>query len=467
MAVYNNKNANGALSTVEFTPVSEGNFAFFYIDEAIHRDPFKQWLATQGQRIVGESEVSGKTVLVTRGEKPKEAILKALEERGEKMEFHHHQSGMDVWTVIATLGPIGQVLQVASSTMRNKLDWGLATFAGANLIAHGIAFAYGSQKSDDPNRLHFIKEKVSKDLEQHIPASELPGLDDHRASLHNDPHRRTLGESTNNFLKRYSVRIGELGLRYLGVFALAFPTDRWKAGANALAKGSLKEAFQAARNPSKLVFMAGAGSILGKTVALFSKVPDPYDPKPHGIIDHLREQYAFRAGGWIETLAFGTMAYDAFSDTNRKLVLNGKEYKDYLGGIGASLFTLRYMVRHWAKFGEKNVDMEELYAHVTDGLSKVSGDKLPQVIADVSAEIAEHFHDKKLDYGTVYTQLMTDLYRYHHIALDNLETKTPERAEKFKKKAEKNGFASEHKPHATYTDAVSVSKEPTLGAGLQ
>jgi hypothetical protein len=76
------------------------------------------------------------------------------------------------------------------------------------------------------------------------------------------------------------------------------------------------------------------------------------------------------------------------------------------------------------------MNMEELHAHISDSLAKVPPHELPQLIAECSASLVEHFKDKQLDYGKVYTQIMTDMYRYHHIALDNLGTEPEERIAK-------------------------------------
>src|SRR5262249_31361674 len=142
---------------------------------------------------------------------------------------------------------------------------------------------------------------------------------------------------------------------------------------------------------------AGMGSLLGKTIALGSKPEDPYDPKPKTWLDTIREKFTFRTGGAIEALAFATYAADSFTNPDRRIVFKrgGKDYADFIGGLGSILFSIRYMVRHWAKFGVKDVNMEELHAHVTDSLAKMPPEKLPQLLADTAAEMTDHFKDKR------------------------------------------------------------------------
>jgi len=168
-------------------------------------------------------------------------------------------------------------------------------------------------------------------------------------------------------------------------------------------------------------------SLTGKTTALPSKAPDPYNPKPHTWLDTLREKFTFRTGGLIETVAFGMVGADAFMNKKISFKKGGKQYRDYISGIGGTLFTIRYLIRYWAPFGIKEMNMDEMYAHVTDSLAKMPPGKLPQLMAETAADLTDHFKDKHLEYGKVFTQLMNELYRYHHIALDNLGTEPEER----------------------------------------
>ena len=475
MAVYNVINPGSALTSVEFTPVPDGNFSFFHVKTPEQLDAVKQWLVSKevGQEIVGEALVDKHPVLVTHGDKTQADIMGMLTTRGDTLQLQKHAKGIDMWRVVSMLAVPGQALQIASSFMRKdkKLDWGLFVFGASNLTGHAISWVYGSQKSDDVNRLNFFKKHINETLDEHIPdGSSLPDIHDKRASLHTEPaHPPTVGEKVDGFLRRNSVYVGEIFCRYVGAVALAFPIDKWQG---AMKRGSLSEAYRSARNPSPLVHYAGLGSMAGKTTSFLAKSEDPYDPKPKTGLDTFREQYAFRTGGWMETAAFGTLTYDALTNPKRRILFRGNEYRDYVGGLGSALFTIRYIVRYWAKFGEKNVNMDEMYAHVADSLALVSPEKLPLLLAKTAAEITEHFKDKKLDYGQVYTQLMTDLYRYHHIALDNLGTEPEERAAKLKfnvtppdAQAANNQTRSKQMPvrAGNYAETYKIGLPETLG----
>jgi hypothetical protein len=431
MAVYNNTNKASLIESVEFTPVSDGNFTFFYVNKPENKDQVKQLITSKevGQEIIAETRVNGKQVLVTHGSKTKDEMMSWMQGRGDKLVFvPAPKKQMDTWKLIAMLAVPGQMMQMGSSMMQvgKKLDYGLFVFAASNLLGHVIGWTYGSQKTDDEHREDFFKTKINKRLNDHLPdGDELPDIQDNRAELRKEPTGdKTAMQKTNDFLAKNSVMFGEIFLRYFGAFALAFPINRWKPATKALMGGqSLKEVYNLARNPT-LTHYAGLMSLAGKTIAMTSKVPDPYDPKPHTWLDTIREKYTFRAGGWIESLAFGTMTYDAIK-SNRKIRFGDRETRDYLGIVGSSMFTVRYMVRHWAKYGEKAIDMNEIRAHVTDSLAKMPEDQMPQLLAETAADLTEHFKDKKLQYGQVYSQLMGDLYRYHHRSLKAFNNSAP------------------------------------------
>lgn len=396
MAVYHNQNKSSAITAVEFSPVVQGNFAFFYVDHPKQlANARKRLTETLDQKIITETEFNGNTVLVTQGDKTQAELQAALAADGDRFMFKHHSKGLTelAWPLRSALGIGGQCLQLTSSLMRGKKDWKLFTFATTNLVANGINVLFGAQQTEDIHRLRFLKSEVNDQLTPHLePGQQLPDPTEHRLSLRREQTRPlTRYERSVAFLRHHSVTLGELGLRYIGALSLA--TDK-----------------------APLRHYAGLGSITGKTTALLSKAPDPYDPNPHTAIDTFREQYSFRLGGLTEAASFLTLSYDAFA--HNKIQFRGKEYRDYLSGIGAAMFTLGYIIRSWAKFGVKNPNMDELYAHVSDSLAKTPPQDLPKLMADTSAYIATELKDKELDFGKVFTQLTTDLYRYHQISLD-------------------------------------------------
>lgn len=465
MAVYRNNKQESPITSVEFSPVSDGNFTFFFIDSPISVKGVKEWLQDKkvSQEIIAETQVSGHPVLVTHGDKPPEHILAALKDRGEELTPYHRKKAFSeqVWPMGASIATVGQLMQLTSSYLRPKrdADWTLRLFAGSNLLASAWIFFYGAQRSKDPHRLTYLKRHFNEELGSHAPGGQdsLPDINDTRLRFHNESSEpKNIAGKMDDFLARNSVTVGEIGLRYLGATSLAFSSKNWGKAFNKLLEGEFKEAYKVGRTAtpipgtnkvSLLTHNAGMLSLTGKTIAIASKAEDPYNPKPSTWLDKVREKFTFNFGGALETIAFATVAYDGFKNKKisfkpaYKKVMEGekevlkriegvKEHADVISGIGSSLFTIRYIMRNWAPFGVREMDMPELYAHVTDCLAKMPPDKLPQLLADTAADITDHFQDKHLKYGEVFSQLLTDLYRYHHIALDNLGTEPEERLQK-------------------------------------
>src|SRR4051812_21529815 len=137
MAVYKNTTLNSSLTAVEFTPVSDGNFSFFYVNAPENAEAVKQWLTSKeiGQEVIAESKVRGQPVIVMHGAKSKEEMMKLLEARGDKLAFQPPPGKpMDTWRVISMLAVPGQAMQFASSFMKKKggLGWDTFIFAGSN-----------------------------------------------------------------------------------------------------------------------------------------------------------------------------------------------------------------------------------------------------------------------------------------------------------------------------------------------
>lgn len=444
MAVYQVTNQKSALAFVEFTPQASGNFCFFTVRTPEQKDAVKAWLtsAEMGQEIIGETALGGQAMLVARGEKSREELMKALEAHGDPLALYQPKIPFTekAWKTGAKMAFVGQGMQLTSGFLRpnRKIDWAQIGLAVPNLIATTWILLYGAQRSEDTNRLAYLKEHFNDKLAEHSPGGidALPDVDDRRSELHKDvPRPPTFGDKVDGFMKRHSVDVGEIGLRYMGAFSLAFKPDNWGKGLKALSSGGFRAAYDAARTVTpnaspltgpNLTHFAGLLSLAGKTVALSARTPDPYDPEPRSWLDRMREKYTFRLGGWMETLAFGSIAADGFINKKISFKKGGKPMIDFISGIGGTLFTIRYAIRHWAPFGIKEMNMDEMYAHVIDGLATLPPEKLPALLAQSAADITEHFKEKRLSYGDVYVRMMDDLYRYHHIAVDHADPQPEE-----------------------------------------
>lgn len=417
MTRYTNTASHGLLASVEFSPMQTGNMAFLHLRDAGSLEQVKARLPALGQEVLAQTMVKGAPMLVTRGAKSPSDIVALLEKDGERLTLHTPKKPFDAWKIRSILGFGGQTLQLISSFLRpsRQIDPSVFMFAVTNLAANTINLIYRGQEVDDPHRLNYVKQELNTKLAPHLAEGQAPpSVHDHRSALRGEVRNDKALSGFQNFMQKHSVNVGELGLRYLGAIGLAYPAPHWKA--------SFKAGEMPPRDPSNLRFYAGLSSVVGKTIALASKIPDPYDPKPKGWLNTLREKFTFLAGGLVEITSYSAFAYECFFNTTGKnarrgIRLNGHLQRDWIGGIGASMFVLGYITRSWAKYGQRHVNMEELYAHASDTIAKLPAEKVPQLLADTAAAMTEHFKDTpNLDYATIYSNLAADLYRYHHIA---------------------------------------------------
>lgn len=415
---YQAAQRKGMLKSVDFSTIEGGDaLAFFELYRQEDMAACERMLGTPplAQEILATTHVAGHPVLVTRGAHSAAQLLQALQQRGEAMEPapKPRKKSVDAWKIRSILGFGGQALQMTSSFLRpsRKVDTSVFVFAAANLAANTINLFYSKgEQVEDTHQLRYLKQRINRELSPHLAQGQQAiAVDDHRAALRPTAEPKPL-EKAKAFIEHHSVAIGELGLRYLGAIGLAFPARGW---GEALRNGRLP-----ALNPSRFRVYTGLSSIFGKTIALGSKIPDPYNPHPPSLLDHIRERGTFMLGGLVEITSFGVMAYDCFFNSVGKnagqgIMLNGKHYRDWMGGIGASMFVLGYIARLWAPFGERHVDMKELYAHASDMLAETPPEKTPQLLANTAASLSEHFDGKGPRFSEIYSNLIGDLKKFH------------------------------------------------------
>lgn len=456
MAVYNITNPESALDSVEFTPVSDGNFSFYHLKDAGKKDAVRDWLTKELEHeIVAETMVEGKHVIVTHGARTREQMLKILDNHGDTPKLKIHKDPPNYWAIRGGMSMVGQVLNLASACfqvekahpehatmnpaspkfnpkvtegmyVRKAMSSDIGMFAVLNLTANVVNMLYGGQKENATNQLHAIKNDINANLNDHITTTERTfDVRDDRSRFHDDiTAPKTKLEKLNDGIAKNSVRLGEIGLRFLGAMALVLPTRNIKTGYAALKSGGLKAGWDAAKNPNQMVLGAGGLYLGGKVLSFFSKVPDPYDTSEKSAITQFREDYIFKVGTVIEATAAGMLGYNAV--TKKKIGFANPNSPgmtprtDLFGGIGGVALTTGLAVRYKAKFGTKNLDAEEVFAHATDTLAKTAPEKLPQLMAESSATIKEHLVGEKIEFGEIFTKMMSDMYRYHHVALDNV-----------------------------------------------
>jgi hypothetical protein len=415
-------NKGGTIRSVEIVDRPEHLQIYIQLNKTLALNLVEDELGKLGYTIQSQAMVKGQPMLVAIGPRIEPQLISHLSVIGGPLTPAAEKKPFDAWKIRSLLGFGGQTLQLASSIMKNKVDGPLLLFASTNLAANTINLVYKGQKRDDPHQMHLLKTEINQLVSSRLPEQRLlPDINDNR-SLLREHIRDNAPHPAHHFMQRYSVNVGELGLRYIGAFGMAFPASDWKA---AMSEGRLPMTNKA----SPVRTFTGLASILGKTVATTAKVPDPYNPAPHSKLDEIREKYSFLGGGLIEAGAFSALAYDAYTnsspvmrngtlDTSRSIKFGGKYHRDWLSATGAALFVGGYIVRSWAKYGERRVDMHEVYAHASDAIALLPQEQIPQAIADVSAYLANHFKGKTdPKFGEIYNKISDDLSVEHHITL--------------------------------------------------
>lgn len=481
MSVYQNTNPNAPVVSVEFAPLPEGNFTFFRIRDAEKVEDLKKWLTSSevGQEIIAQTQTQsdGTQILVTHGHKRSEDISALLARTGENFEIPKEKTKFDPWKWRGRFSNIGQTFNLISGFQNEgKLTGPKIMFAALNFAASGVNATFGGQKSEDEYQLRHLKSNINHLLAGRLPpGTDLPNVDEDRVAMRADDEApKTLGQKCNELMRKNSVRIGEIGLRYLGSVALAFPMTKWKPAAKLIGEGSLKEAFHIAKNPDSTNFWTGVTYLTGKTIGLFSKVPDPYNPVPSTGMDKIREKYLFQASSLIETGAAGVLAVGNAKVKNpskhqiSRAAARGlpapAPARDLIGAAGGATLMAGLTTRLFAKFGTREVDMDELYAHTTDVLAQASPEQLPQMLADCAASIKDHFKEKAPEYGAIYLKLMTDLYRYHRIALEKPAEQKAQEHQEMLAQAEpqkENSHAEAHPKRGGYAEHLAASETKT------
>lgn len=422
---YDNMREGSSLMQLELSPQPTGNTAFLSLSSPQDRDHYTDLLRASGlgYRVIAETKVNGHLMLVAKGTAAPSVLLEKLALNGDNLVEHTERKPANWWAIRGGLGMGGQILQLISAFTQVKKENGtwvrkgfspdLGIFAILNITANLGNFIYGGQQEKDPNRERFAKNLISTELAPHLRAGEK--LPSQNRSQRSDPAEHSSPwERFNEFAKRNSVRFFELGLRFVAAIALVIPfrkstlTKGWQ-----LAKqGEIMAAARAVRNPSNNLFYAGLAFTFGKVVAWFSKVPDPYDPKPHQFMDTIREKFLFPFGSAIESLAGIFIAKNAYFQQHLDFKdAAGTPYRDWLSTVGGSMFTAAYWIRLGAHFGTKQVDMSDVITYTAKTLARTSPEALPKLTADTAAILASHFKDKSLKFGEIYENIYIDLQR--------------------------------------------------------
>lgn len=424
MPIYQQQTPGAAITAVEFTTVAGKQVSIFHLADAAKKDELLQWLGTT-QQLVSESKKDGTTVLVTQGVASPDTVIGTLAQHGEMLALPApEKKKFNPWLWRGITSIIGQSLQIASSLSGkgSAADRSaLFGFASLNLTANFINILFGGQEKNDTHQLRYLKNQFNASIAPTVGENNLPNVEEKHAATRTE-QKRSSGEGVYNWLRKYSVTGGEIGLRTLGATSLAFPITRWAGGFKAFKQtGSLSKTLEAVRNTNNVTFYAGLATLLGKFTSFAAVEPDPYNPKPPSLIHQFREKVAFRLSSVIEGGAAMWMTHDRF--TKQKINIGGKIHPDYYGGVGNAVFVGGYGIRLAAPYGTREVDMKELTAHISDGLAKAPEEQRPQLLLNTALDLHAHFAnlppDKKnpKDIASLYQRIAEDLQKQHGIAV--------------------------------------------------
>lgn len=427
MARYINNSSSGALSAVEFADVGAERFSFLHIKPGADSAAIETLLASPPLSlglISRASEAGGGMLLVARGNAAPEGVLAALRSQGESLVPPLAPAKkLNPWAWRGYTSILGQGLQLMSGfktvggTAADR--WAIVGFATLNMIANLTNVMVGAQKKPDPHQLRFLKQQVNQQFAPDLSANDLPAIDEAQLAIrkqHHDAPEKTIGNRLHEWIEKYSVSGGEIGLRTIGSASLAFPVTSWKAGVKTLRETkSLTAAFRTIRNPNPVTFGVGLMMLTGKFTSLASKEPDPYNPKPPTMLDRFREKVTFPLSSIIEGSSAVWMATDRYK--RQKIMIGGKPVPDYYGTAGNAVFVGGYGMRLMATYGTREVDMAELNAHITEALAKAPREKLPAMLSSAAMMLQQHFAAKNIPLSTYYTDLLRDLAEHHHITL--------------------------------------------------
>ena len=328
MTLYHNQETNSPIGALECVATngkhSREVMTFYYLSDPARLDEAKALLARTlpRQNLAGETNVGGQIVLITRGRETQGDIVRQLHGASQDFVKEVTPKKYNPWKWRGMLSNVGQSLQVVSAAFKNKqgFDSSVLGFALFNLAANMINVVFGAEKRPDVHRLRHLKAEFNNQIAPFVAEdAPLPDPDATQTKGRTTEKSETIGDKATGFLRRNSVTFGEIGLRYVGSLNLAFPFTRmFREAPKAFqaAEGSfgtkLMAGVKAARNKEGLLFAAGMGWLIGKTIGLGSKIPDPYDPKPHTTLDTIREKFLFKISTTFEILGAGTLMVTAF-----------------------------------------------------------------------------------------------------------------------------------------------------------
>lgn len=439
MAVYKNNNPDEKSIFASVDLDDTNNTAFFFVKNEVDVEKAKNSLAAAGQTIVAQSYVKGHTVLITQGTISKEELFdKISTAQGDKFELVPPEEKTNLkwikengWKLRGGSSVVGQSATLFSAfnsvstkdalagNLKPKFDPATGVFAILNLTANFVNYFFGGQKEADNKGLDKFDEIIADEVNRYLPndKKQLSPEDVRKLSYMNDKEREA-HEKDQGFwgvLKRNSVQLGEVGLRTLGSLALVFNYKKLGAGFKELTQGNVVKAFDVAKTQDTFTRTAGLGMVAGKIMGLSAQTQDPNNP-PTTYWGEIRQKVLWIASSFTEMVAQSSFIYDRA--VNKKLVINGKAHSDVVGAVGNTILTVPpYPTRLVLPYGKKVLDIDEVQARLLDEVHKLPQDKIPEVLARVTARMVEHIGEDSPSFTELYRKLVNKLEEYHSISV--------------------------------------------------
>lgn len=485
MTIYKNKNedSKSIFASVDFDD-SNGT-AFFTVKSEADVKAAKEILEAAGQSFVAKSYVKGKTVIITQGSDSKEDVIKKISSSNDssfELEPKEKQTSLEFvqehgWKMRGGSSIIGQTMTLFSALrtpekdeagrivvkdgkLSTKFDPATGAFAALNLAANFINLVFGGQKEEDVHGLAKFDKIIADEVNHYLPNDKYTKIspeDVRKLSYMTDSEveEHNKDRSAVGVLKRNSVKMGEVGLRTLGSVFLVLNYKTLGKGLKGLFTGKtgIKDTWDVIKTTDNYTRTAGYGMVAGKAMGLLAETYDSQNP-PKTYWQEIKQKVLWRVSSFTEMVAQSSFVYDRAK--NKKIVLDNKLKSDYVGSAGNVLLTVPpYPARLVLPYGHKVLDVDEIHARLLDELPKLPKDKVPEVMARVTARMVEHMGESSPEFSELYKTLSHKLKKYHNIevlphGVDNEVGATTKAAEinssekKFADKiapAQKNDFA--------------------------
>lgn len=442
----------GAVKAVEFSQTNGVNYAVFHTMAGKAAQDLASVFDAAHKNVQILSDTpgdNGEHIIACRMDYPLDEMISALNAQSEGLEREKEQkTGPDPMFLRGCTSIIGQASQLVSSattlprntplpTTRKEILGNISAdimgFAVLNLMANFCNMKFGSQHKIDHNHTIALKEEFNRHLAQLVDNPD--ALPDPRSEAisRRPPEKLTFGQKAYNFAQSQSTTIGEVALRMAGTASMIFPANQWREAYAEAAQGNYAQAFAKAINKDPVNRAVGITTMVGKVSSLIAKEENPYSDKEQNAFDVFREKYAFKASSVIEGVAAAGMAVDRV--VNRRSIIGADKYynpndknqfdalpRDWAGAFGNGVFVLGYGIRYPAKVGTLDVDLKEVYAHISDGLALLPRDTIPEALAGTVISLKNHFKDKRdLSAADIYAGISNELENHHQIAMPTLQ----------------------------------------------